>query len=59
VIHYLTLVGPELFLADSYKVVCRDCGHRCAPILVSLLELAEAARSYDKNVIEHLPAGGP
>jgi hypothetical protein len=52
-------VGPELFLADSYKVVCRDCGHRYAPILVSLLELAQAAINYDKDVTEHLSPGGP
>ena len=31
-------LGPELFMADSWDVVCWDCGRKYAPALVVLLE---------------------
>jgi len=31
-------IGPELFMADSWRVVCWDCGREHAPELVALLE---------------------
>lgn len=31
-------VGPELFLADTWKVVCRHCGKKHAPYLTELVE---------------------
>jgi hypothetical protein len=36
--------GPQLFTADSQDVVCRDCGKKHAPSLVSLLDLAGTAQ---------------
>lgn len=38
--------GHELFLMDGYKAVCRSCGQRYAPVLVSLLNPSQAAKSY-------------
>jgi hypothetical protein len=35
--------GPQLCLADSLEVVCRDCGKKRAPSLVALVDLARAA----------------
>lgn len=51
--------GPELFLIDGYKVVCRSCGRCHAPVLVSLLDLAQAAKSYSDVLIELSSKGGP
>lgn len=39
------LVGPELFLANTYHLVCRRCGQQLAPELVAVLDTAQAARA--------------
>jgi hypothetical protein len=39
-------IGPELFLADSDLIVCRDCGREHAPALFALLTLAFFATDY-------------
>jgi hypothetical protein len=31
-------IGPELFMADSWALVCWDCGRKLAPELVAMLE---------------------
>lgn len=31
-------VGPELFLAGTWSLVCRECGRKYAPHLTALLE---------------------
>jgi hypothetical protein len=36
--------GPQLLLAESGDVVCRDCGKKRAPSLVALLDLAGVAQ---------------
>ena len=36
--------GPQLFLADSPEIVCRECGKKHAPSLASLLDLARTAK---------------
>ena len=36
--------GPQLFLAHSCEMACRDCGREHAPALVSLLDLAATAQ---------------
>ncbi|MEW6229373.1 MAG: hypothetical protein AB1700_15000 [Bacillota bacterium] len=38
--------GPELFLADSWSLVCHECGEKHAPGLVRLLDLARNAEEY-------------
>jgi hypothetical protein len=38
--------GPELFLADTWDLVCDECGRRHAPLLAALLDLAGAAEGY-------------
>jgi len=38
--------GPQLFLADTWAPVCRDCGEVHSAELSSLLDLAVAARAY-------------
>ena len=43
-------IGPELTLAGSMRVVCRDCGRDHAPALVALLELAWAAEDFSLYV---------
>lgn len=40
------IVGPELFLADSWDVVCDECGRKYAPQLMALLDLGGAAEGY-------------
>ncbi|MBV9122314.1 MAG: hypothetical protein JO112_03000 [Planctomycetes bacterium] len=35
--------GPQLYLAGGRGVVCRDCGKKHAPALLSLLDLARTA----------------
>jgi hypothetical protein len=37
------VVGPRLFLAESFDVVCQECGRKHAPSLVALLDLARVA----------------
>ena len=39
-------VGPQLFLADSWAPVCRDCGDENAPALSALLDLAACAAAF-------------
>jgi hypothetical protein len=39
-------IGPELFLADSDLIVCRNCGRIHAPALFALLTLAFFATDY-------------
>jgi hypothetical protein len=51
--------SPELFLIDGYKVVCRSCGRRYAPVLVSLLDLAQSAKSYSNMLMELSSTDGP
>lgn len=36
--------GPQLFVADSLEIVCRDCGRQHAPPLAALLDLAQQAQ---------------
>lgn len=38
--------GPQLFLADSWSPVCRDCGDENAPTLSALLDLAACAAAF-------------
>lgn len=37
--------GPQLFLAESWSPVCRDCGDERAPALSALLDLAACAQA--------------
>ncbi|GEM_PF-2105588 len=39
-------VGPELFLADTWDLVCDECGRKHAPPLAALIDLAGAAEGY-------------
>lgn len=39
-------VGPQLFLADSWSPVCRECGDEAAPALSALLDLAASAAAF-------------
>ena len=43
-------IGPELFLASSWAIVCRECGRKHAPELADLLE-ADECTLFD-NVAE-------
>ena len=45
-------IGPELFLSDSWQLVCRPCGRKEAPELASLLALAEASTLYAIALLE-------
>jgi len=38
--------GLELFLADTWDVVCAECGREHAPLLVALLDLGGAAEGF-------------
>lgn len=38
--------GPELFLADTWDLVCDECGRKHAPLLTALIDLAAAAEGY-------------
>jgi len=38
--------GPELFLADSWDLVCDECGRKYAPLLMALIDLGAAAEGY-------------
>ena len=38
--------GPELFLAESWDLVCDECGRKYAPQLMALLDLGGAAEGY-------------
>ncbi len=38
--------GIDLFLADTWKPVCMECGVKHAPELTALLYLARAADSF-------------
>ncbi len=40
------IIGPELFLAESWALVCYPCGEKIDPSLVALLKLARAADWY-------------
>lgn len=42
-------VGPDLFLADSYALVCYDCGWKYAPELMAMLE---SYRAYERARFE-------
>ncbi len=39
-------VGPELFLADSWDLICDECGRKYAPTLMALIDLGGAAEGY-------------
>ena len=38
--------GLELFLADTWDIVCAECGREHAPLLVALLDLGGAAEGF-------------
>ena len=38
--------GPELFLADTWDLVCDECGRKYAPLLMALVDLGAAADGY-------------
>lgn len=38
--------GPELFLADTWDLVCDECGRKYAPPLMALIDLGAAAEGY-------------
>lgn len=38
--------GPELFLADTWDLVCDECGRQHAPLLAALMDLGGAADGY-------------
>ena len=38
--------GPELFLADTWDLVCDECGRKYAPLLMALIDLGGAAEGY-------------
>ena len=38
--------GPELFLADTWDLVCDECGRKYAPLLAALIDLGGAAEGY-------------
>jgi hypothetical protein len=38
--------GPELFLADTWDLVCDECGRKYAPPLMALIDLGGAAEGY-------------
>ena len=38
--------GPELFIADSWDLVCDECGRKYAPQLMALMDLGAAAEGY-------------
>lgn len=38
--------GPELFLADSWDLVCDECGRKYAPLLAAMIDLSAAAEGY-------------
>ncbi len=42
-------IGYELFLADSYDLVCYECGRKHAPVLVAMLEASGFIQVTDKN----------
>ena len=39
-------LGLQLFEADSWRPICRDCGKKLAPEMVTLLALAQAASDF-------------
>lgn len=38
--------GIDLFIADTWELVCMECGRKHAPELCALLELAVAASNF-------------
>lgn len=42
----MSAVGPELYLAESWDLVCHDCAREHAPVLVALIDLGGAADGY-------------
>lgn len=38
--------GIDLFLADTWELVCMECGRKHAPELTAFLEMATAAESF-------------
>jgi hypothetical protein len=38
--------GPELFLADTWDLVCDECGRKYAPLLMAMIDLGAAAEGY-------------
>lgn len=47
--------GPQLFLAESWAPVCRECGDEHAPGLSALLDLAAAATAFHEG-LRHPPS---
>ena len=46
--------GAELFLADTWDLVCDECGRKYAPLLMALIDLGAAAEGY-ATVREAIP----
>lgn len=40
----------ELFTADTWELVCFECGREHAPLLATLIDLANAAESFAVQV---------
>ena len=50
--------GPEIFLADSWDLVCDECGRKYAPLLMALMDLGAAAEGYAAVLdVAQLPDG--
>ena len=52
------VVGPELFMADSWALVCRACGKRHAPELAYLLNHWDGIRETTELDDAASAAGG-
>lgn len=51
----VSAVGPELFLADTWDLVCDECGRKHAPLLAALIDLGGAADGYAAVRAVHSP----
>lgn len=41
------LTGPELYLADTWEMVCWDCGRKYGPVLVDILTAYESLQPHE------------
>lgn len=53
------VIGPEFFMADSWALVCHDCGEEHAPALVRILQLVRSAEETTFAIFPWLGAGFP